>query len=98
MSRAQAVAVQLVDDDDVRVTRFTFAPDAETGWHTHGFDYVITAVTDCAMRLEAPDGTMREVLVPAGEAYRRDAGVKHNVINAGGSPMIFVETELKPQA
>lgn len=95
MIRQAADAQVLVDDAQVRVTRFTFAPEAETGWHTHGFDYVITAITDCAMRLEAPDGTMREVLVAAGEAYRRDAGVQHNVINAGTQPMVFVEVEMK---
>ena len=97
MAPVLAVATQLVDDDQVRVTRFTFAPDAETGFHTHGFDYVITAVTDCAMRIAAPDGVTRDVLVPAGDAYRRDAGVAHNVINAGDMPMVFVEVELKPQ-
>jgi mannose-6-phosphate isomerase-like protein (cupin superfamily) len=33
--------------------------------------------------------------VTAGSAYRRDAGVEHNVINAGPVPMSFVEIELK---
>ena len=79
----------------MRVTRFDFAPDAKTGWHTHGFDYVITAITDCRMKLEDPDGTTREVLVKAGESYRRNCGVEHNVINAGDGPMAFVEVELK---
>lgn len=91
----QAVATELVEDARVRVTRFDFAPGAETGWHVHGHDYVITAITDCPMRLEQPDGTTRDVLVKAGEAYRRDRGVEHNVINAGDRPMSFVEVELK---
>ncbi|MEL6601302.1 MAG: cupin, partial [Pseudomonadota bacterium] len=34
MTRPAAEATQLVDDDKVRVTRFDFAPGAETGWHT----------------------------------------------------------------
>ncbi|MTI02519.1 cupin domain-containing protein [Roseibium sp. RKSG952] len=85
----------MIDDDRVRVTRFDFAPGAETGWHRHAMDYVITAVTDCHMRLEQPDGTAKEVTVPAGTAYRRDEGVEHNVINAGAEPMSFVEVELK---
>ncbi len=76
----QATATQLIDDDRVRVTRFDFAPGDEAGWHVHGFDYVITAITDCRMRLEEPGGTVREVLVGAGEAYRRQKGVEHNVI------------------
>jgi len=85
----------LVDDDRVRVTRFDFAPGAETGWHRHGHDYVITAVTDCQMLLEEPGGATREVMVPAGSAYRRAEGVEHNVINNGSEPMSFVEVELK---
>lgn len=92
---AEAVATLLVDDARVRVTRFDFAPGAATGWHRHGMDYVITAITDCHMRLIGPGGETREVLVPAGSAYVRDAGVEHDVINAGPAPMSFVEIELK---
>ncbi len=97
MARPAAVAVRLVDDPLVCVTRFEFAAGAETGWHTHAMDYVITAVTDCQMQLEDPDGQIRDVLVPAGAAYRRDAGVQHNVINAGTAAMVFVEVEIKSQ-
>lgn len=95
MTRPQATATQLIDDARTRVTRFDFAPGAETGWHTHGFDYVITAITDCHMLLELPDDGRNEVTVPAGTAYRRMEGVKHNVINNGNTPMCFVEVELK---
>jgi quercetin dioxygenase-like cupin family protein len=97
MTRAKANATVLVEDGAVRVTRFDFAPGAETGWHRHGMDYVITAITDCAMLLEDPDGGRREVMVPAGEAYARAAGVEHNVINRGTGPMRFIEIELKPR-
>lgn len=95
MDRAPCTATELIDDARVRVTRFDFAPGAETGWHRHGFDYVITAVTDCEMLLEEPGGATRQVTVPAGTAYRRVAGVEHNVINAGSGSMTFVEVELK---
>ena len=50
----------LVEDEKVRVTRFDFGPDQETGWHIHEYDYVITAITDCFMRLQHPDGTETE--------------------------------------
>ena len=93
--RPQAVATQMIDDARVRVTRFDFAPGAETGWHRHAMDYVITAITDCHMRLELLDGSVNEVTVAAGVTYRRDEGVEHNVINAGDAPMTFVEVELK---
>ena len=94
--RPPCTATQMIDDDRVRVTRFDFAPGAETGWHRHGMDYVITAVTDCPMLLEEPGGGVRRVMVPAGTAYRRLEGVEHNVVNDGPLPMSFVEIELKP--
>lgn len=95
MARARAEATPLVDDARVRVTRFDFAPGAETGWHVHGYDYVITALTLCRMRLEEPGGGTRSVEIAAGDAYRRDAGVEHNVVNAGADRMSFIEVELK---
>lgn len=93
--RPQVVATELVDDARVRVTRFEFEPGAETGWHVHGMDYVITAVSDCHMHLETPGGETRDVLVKSGDAYARQIGVEHNVINGGTERMIFIETELK---
>ena len=95
MTRPMCTATLMVDDARVRVQRFDFAPGAETGWHRHGHDYVITAVTDCDMLLEEPGGGSRRVLVPAGTAYRRAEGVEHNVVNAGVAVMRFVEVELK---
>ncbi|MCU0802507.1 MAG: cupin domain-containing protein [Rhodobacteraceae bacterium] len=98
MARQACVAEVMVDDARVRVTRFVFAPGAETGWHRHGYDYVITAVTDCHMLLEEPGGGSRSVTVSAGTAYRRAEGVEHNVVNGGNAPMCFVEVELKEAA
>ena len=95
MARPTCTATQLIDDARVRVTRFDFAPGAETGWHRHGLDYVITTLTDCEMLLEEPGGGSRQVTIPAGTAYRRSEGVEHNVVNAGPGPMSFVEVELK---
>jgi len=95
MTRPQATATQQLDDARVRVTRFDFAPGAETGWHEHGMDYVITTLTDCTMLLEEPGGASRKVEVAAGTSYRREKGVHHNVINGGDAPMSFVEVELK---
>ncbi len=92
--RATCTATRMIDDARVIVTRFDFAPGAETGWHRHGHDYVITALTDCAMLIEDAGGA-RRVLVAAGTAYRRDKGVEHNVVNDGDLPMSFVEVELK---
>lgn len=92
--RLACTATTLIDDDRVRVTRFDFTQGSETGWHRPAHDYVITALTDCFMLLEEPGGGTRQVLVPAGTAYRRMMGVEHNGI-CNGPSMSFVEVELK---
>ncbi|SEM86120.1 Cupin domain-containing protein [Gemmobacter aquatilis] len=91
----QATGTVLMENDRVKVWRYDFEPGAETGWHVHGHEYVITTLTDCALRLELPDGETREAFIPAGSAYSRPKGTEHNVINAGAAPMSFVEVELK---
>ena len=90
-------ATPLLEDDEVRVTRYDFAPGGETGWHRHEMGYVIVTLTDCAFRLELPGGETAESTVPAGASYRRPLGTEHNVINGGNAPMAFVEIELKPR-
>ncbi|MDR7035014.1 cupin domain-containing protein [Mesorhizobium sp. BE184] len=97
MLRAREVAnpTVLVDDDRVKVTRWDFAPGAETGWHRHGMDYVVTTLTPCIFLLEEPGGATRTVDMEAGLAYRREEGVEHNVVNGGTEPMAFIEVELK---
>tara|TARA_B100000965_G_C19059816_1_gene527321 strand:+ start:179 stop:481 length:303 start_codon:yes stop_codon:yes gene_type:complete len=91
----KCLSTLLVEDEKVRVTRFDFGPDQETGWHIHEYDYVITAITDCFMLLQHPDGTETESEVAAGNAYIRDAGVHHNVINISDKKMSFIEIEFK---
>ena len=95
MARPQATHEILIDDERVRVTRWDFMAGAETGWHRHGHDYVITTITPCSFLLEEPGGGTRRVDMAAGSAYRRNEGVEHNVVNGGSEPMSFVELELK---
>ena len=92
--RPQAAATQLVDNNQVRVTRFDFPAQSETGWHRHEMDYMITALTDLSMTLES-EGETKTVFTKRGEVYFRKAGVHHNVINNRDVPMAFVECELK---
>ena len=40
--RSMCSSTLLVEDKKVRVTRFDFESDQETGWHVHNYDYVIT--------------------------------------------------------
>ncbi len=90
----QAVPTVQVDNDDVTITRWDFAPGAVTGWHTHGHPYIIVMLTDLKMRLH--DGAkVTEVEFKAGEAYNRPAGVTHDVMNGSDRPMAFLEIEVK---
>lgn len=90
----QAEAVRRLETETVRVTEWQFAPGAETGHHRHGYDYVVVPLTAGTLRLVEPEGERTATLAP-GIAYSRQAGVEHNVINAGDQYLAFVEVELK---
>ncbi|TBU73222.1 cupin [Pseudomonas daroniae] len=92
--RQQAVATVQVDNDEVIVTEWRFAPGTETGSHRHGYDYVVVPMTSGTLLLETPEGDKHAPLV-AGQSYFRKAGVEHNVINASDHEVVFVETEIK---
>lgn len=90
----QAAAVRRIETETVRVTEWQFQPGAETGQHRHGFDYVVVPLTGGTLRLVEPEGERLATLAP-GVAYSRQAGVEHNVVNAGDQYLAFVEIELK---
>ncbi len=86
------------DDDDIRITRWDFAPGAVTGWHTHGWPYFVVMLTDGVLRVH--DGAnVTDRAMKAGDSYTRDPGVQHDVMNGSDHPLSFVEIEVKrPQA
>lgn len=89
-----AVPTLQQDDADTRITRWDFAPGACTGWHEHGWPYVVVMLTDAQMHVH--DGEQVNVIARrAGDSYARPAGVRHDVMNGGDTPMAFVEIELK---
>ncbi|MGI9659434.1 MAG: cupin domain-containing protein [Gaiellaceae bacterium] len=92
--RPEATPTVLIDNDRVRVTEWRFAPEAATGWHTHEYDSVIVPMSTGTLRLENPDGPV-DAELEVGVPYFREAGVKHDVINASGGEFAFIETELK---
>lgn len=89
-----AVPTLQQDDDVVRITRWDFQPGAVTGWHTHGWPYFVVMLVDGVLRVH--DGAeVTEVALRQGQAYRRLAGVQHDVMNGSPHPIAFVEIEMK---
>lgn len=93
--RPLAVATRQLETDRVIVTEWRFPPGTHTGWHVHGYDYVVVPITNGQLLLETPDGSQRAELV-AGQSYSRGKGVEHDVINDTDKEVVFVEIELKP--
>lgn len=93
-ARPPAVPTILLDDEVVRITRWDFEPGADTGHHVHGLGYVVVPMTDLSMLIEDSTGE-RRIEIARGAAYRREAGIEHNVVNAGTAPMSFIEIEYK---
>ncbi len=91
-TRPAAEPTVQIDEDGVRVTLWSFAPGAETGWHRHEHDYMVVPLTDGELLLETPAGEVRAPLTQGG-TYKRPAGVEHNVVNANDFPFRFVEIE-----
>jgi quercetin dioxygenase-like cupin family protein len=92
---ATAESRVFIDNEQVRVTEWRFAPGAATGWHRHALDYVVVPVTDGALELVGQDGERTRAELIKGVPYFRNAGVEHDVINANSYEFAFVEIELK---
>ena len=90
----QAIPTVQVENDTTIVTEWRFAPGAATGWHRHGYDYVVVPMVSGQLRLKSADGEHLAELV-AGQSYYRSAGVEHDVINANDFEFAFVEIEFK---
>lgn len=93
---ATAASVMVIDDEQVRVTRWTFAAGGdETGHHVHEYDYLVVPITGGSFTIVHDDATTSELVQHAGHPYRGTVGTSHNVVNSGRSPAVFVEIELK---
>ena len=82
------------DDDDVRITRWDFAPGAVTGWHQHVWPYFVVLLTPGIMRVHNGKD-ITETRVEIGTAYGRPFGAEHDVMNGSDAPLSFIEIELK---
>jgi quercetin dioxygenase-like cupin family protein len=83
-----------IDNDSVRVTEWSFAPGASTGYHRHEYEYVVVPMTTGTLLLDEPTGK-RYAELKTGVSYTRPAGVEHDVINANDFPFVFIEIEMK---
>lgn len=95
MSRPKAIPTSLIDNDRVCVTEWRFPPGAETGWHRHGYDYVVVPQSTGTLLLETGNGDVKAALT-TGKPYFRTVGVEHNVVNANDFEFVFIEVEMKP--
>ena len=93
-SRPPETTLVRFETDRVKATEHAFAPGAETGWHVHAYDYVVVPLTDGRLLLEEPGGGTRYAELKAGIPYTRNAGVEHNVVNAGDVELRFLEVEI----
>ena len=92
--RPAAVPTVQVENERVKVTEWRFAPGAATGWHRHGYDYVVVPMTTGRLQLEDGKETRFGELT-AGQSYYRTLGVEHDVINPNEFEFVFVEVEFK---
>ena len=95
MDRKMAVRNVQIENENLRVTEWRFEGGAATGYHRHAHDYVVVPVTDGELELIGPDGQTSRSRLERGKSYFRNAGVEHDVINAGHEVLVFVEIELK---
>jgi quercetin dioxygenase-like cupin family protein len=84
-----------VDNEHVRVIEWRLAPGAATGWHRHGFAYVITPITAGQVLMVGPDHERVPFAMQPGQSYYRDAGVEHDVVNGPEGALVFIEMEIK---
>ena len=91
-----AQATSDIDDQQVRVTTWTFGAAGDTtGQHVHEYDYLVVPVTGGTFTVTSPDGATQVMTQHAGSPYRGSAGTAHSVANVVGTPAVFVEIEFK---
>jgi quercetin dioxygenase-like cupin family protein len=83
----------LLDNDVVRVQRWTLPPGSSMGRHRHEFPYVVVPITGGRLTFKDGQGDNPVDLI-VGDATFRAAGIEHEVLNLGEATVVFVETEI----
>ena len=95
IQRKKAKANIQIDNDRIRVTKYSFNKNEETGFHVHQWDYVVIPQTNGQLLLIDDNELETTAMLIKGEPYYRKAGVSHNVINNGKEKLVFIELEIK---
>ena len=89
-----ALAELQQENERTRVTLWRLPPGTATGWHVHGFDYVVVPVQGGLLTVETREGRF-DYPVQTAKSYARDKGVEHNIRNTTDAEIAFVEVEIK---
>ena len=92
---APAIATREIDDDRLIATRWTFPPGSATGWHRHGFDYLVVPTIGGTLTIQDGEGKLHDYDIHTGKPYQRGLGTEHDVINRTDRVVEFVEIEFK---
>ena len=84
-----------INNNIVKVSKFTLKPKSSTGFHLHSLDYVIIPITDGNLKLVDKKKQESFATLKVGHPYFRKKGIEHNVINIGSKTIIFIEVEIK---
>jgi beta-alanine degradation protein BauB len=92
---AAAEPTVAIDNEQLRVTTWSFTDGADTGHHIHEYDYLVVPITGGTFAAVGTDGTSSERVQEAGVPYEGKAGAEHNVFNRSGRAAAFTEIEFK---
>ena len=83
-----------IETDRVRVAEWRLLPGDQTGYHKHGYDYIVVPLTGGELTIEDAGGNRIKFVTTMGEPYARPEGVEHNVRNLSDQEIRFTEIEL----
>ncbi len=100
LAQAQAAATPAAaqvaaENPKARVYRWTLAPGAATGMHTHQRPYLVIAATPMMLKMTSPDGKTMTHEIKAGDFHWIDSKVTHSLLNEGTTQGEIIEIELK---
>jgi quercetin dioxygenase-like cupin family protein len=85
----------LLDNAPTRITKWTFAPGDQTGWHRHEFDYATVQQSGGALLLQSSDGSEVRVDYEDGRTLFWTAPIEHNATNISDVEVRVLEIEYK---